>query len=275
MDHSLQIEYEERIRHLEAALLSSRLDKYSFDSADFSTLSYWNNKDKNDLPGEIWRIIPGFGERYQASSFGRIKSLFSNKKSNINAILSQSPYYGYLRTYICGPDKQSSVACHKLIASAFLPNPENKPLVNHINSIRSDNRVINLEWCTYSENTIHSFKHGNAAPLLGSNNGSSKLNESQVMEIFNSTDNIYQLAIKYGVSQPNISCIKTGKSWSHLTKKKYEKEKFKSLSVDEIISIYISLDRITDLAKKYNVSSSVICNIKSQKTYQSITANLT
>lgn len=63
---------------------------------------------------------------------------------------------------------------HRLVAQAFIPNPENKPCINHINWIKDDNRVENLEWCTYSENSIHAIQSWLNKPRLWSDNKLSK-----------------------------------------------------------------------------------------------------
>lgn len=67
---------------------------------------------------------------------------------------------GYLHLSLTNKNKSISSYCHRLVAMAFIPNPENKPTVNHINGIKTDNRVENLEWTTYSENHKHAFKIG-------------------------------------------------------------------------------------------------------------------
>ena len=116
---------------------------------------------------EIWRDVEGY-DNYLVSSQGNVKSKerFSShmprpghKKSVLlNQHVGTRRGYALIKIYKKGIFKSASV--HRLVAKAFLPNPKNKPQVNHINSIRHDNRVENLEWVTVSENIIHGYKFG-------------------------------------------------------------------------------------------------------------------
>ena len=67
---------------------------------------------------------------------------------------------GYMVTYLRAGDKPTTFQVHRLIAQTFIPNPENKPQVNHINGLKNDNRVENLEWCTLQENITHAKQNG-------------------------------------------------------------------------------------------------------------------
>lgn len=136
-------------------------------------MGYWKNKQLKNLTEivdgvpviEEWKDIPGWEGAYQVSSFGRVKSLprtFIAKDNHVwvvkEKIRSQSfDGDGYLQVYLSVRQYRKMVKPHRFVAKLFVPNPDNKPTVNHKKGVKVDNMAWALEWCTHSENEKHSY----------------------------------------------------------------------------------------------------------------------
>lgn len=100
---------------------------------------------------EEWKSIPGFEGIYQISSEGRVKNAYGRM------LKPETTRNGYQRIRLFDGKKY---LLHRLVASTFIPNLENKEVVNHKNGVKTDNRVENLEWSTWSENVKHAYATG-------------------------------------------------------------------------------------------------------------------
>jgi len=107
---------------------------------------------------EIWKPVVGYETRYEVSNLGNIRSTYFRVKRNKK--LYQDKIYPRLILQIKASGKTKALKVHRVVAQAFIPNPENKPCVNHIDNNSSNNSVSNLEWCTLKENTAHCVKSG-------------------------------------------------------------------------------------------------------------------
>lgn len=113
---------------------------------------------------EIWKDVPGYEGRYQVSNLGNVKSLPKEKKGTLGGsyvtaekILSAATVNGYKKALLYKDGKRIFHSVHRLVAIAFLDNQLAE--VNHINGVKTDNRVENLEWCSSQQNVIHSHKN--------------------------------------------------------------------------------------------------------------------
>lgn len=98
---------------------------------------------------EIWKDIEGYDGDYQVSSLGRVKSLKNGKERILKPYKLNT---GYLSINLCKNGKKKASRINRLVAEAFLPNPENLPEVDHLNDNRTDNRAENLQWISRVEN---------------------------------------------------------------------------------------------------------------------------
>lgn len=148
----------------------------------------WLNID--DLPGEEWKDIEGFEGLYQISNYGRVKSLsrltkFYSKERYIPEIIRKNGIdkNGYQILPLNRNGKKYTKKIHRLVAQAFIPNPENKPCVNHKDTNVKNNNMDNLEWCTVLENIQYCCelgKHYN--PTVGRFRGDNPLSKKVIQK---------------------------------------------------------------------------------------------
>lgn len=112
---------------------------------------------------EVWKDVAGYEGRYQVSNAGRVKSLGrvtelngGRRRVEPEVIMKYTLRSGYPTLILRRPGERRSAQIHRLVAQAFLPNPDGLPVVNHIDFDPTNNRVENLEWCTTRDNVRHS-----------------------------------------------------------------------------------------------------------------------
>ncbi len=116
---------------------------------------------------EIWKDIPGREGVYQVSNLGRVRTLDRTvmcgeriKKHIPNKVMATRKHAGYTNVTLRIGGKTTSCTVHRLVAKAFIPNPQNLPCVNHIDGDKGNNAADNLEWCGYSHNMKHAYDSG-------------------------------------------------------------------------------------------------------------------
>lgn len=176
---------------------------------------------------EQWRDVKGLKGFYQISDRAAVKSL-PRKIVTSHGVIRRvfgcilRPYKsrnGYLTVKIGTSQRDKKhYFIHKMIAKAFIPNPNNKKHINHIDGNKLNNKISNLEWCTLKENIQHAFRTGLTVSAKGEAAGRAKLSNKQVLEILNSNLTSRQLGKIYSVSKTSVWAIKTGLSWNHITK---------------------------------------------------------
>ena len=170
-----------------------------------------------DLDGEIWRDIKGFEGHYQISNYGRVKSF---KTGEVKILKPHVDKDGYLQICFCDNGKHKWFKIHCLVAMAFIPNPENKETVNHIDGCKMNNFVGNLEWNSSRENTRHAVNTG--LMKSGVDSYRAKLNREQVIwcrKMYTQNDKkfgVSALAEICGISRRTMHDVVTGKTYKNV-----------------------------------------------------------
>ena len=178
---------------------------------------------------EEWKPVKGFEGLYEVSNLGQVRSLDRLRKNvkgmaKINGRIITGNHGGkhYYQVALRKDGKKKYMSVHRLVAEAFIPNPDGKSQVNHIDGNKQNNVVSNLEWVTPSENILHSFETG-LNTHIGEKNIQAKLTREQVAEIKKlyvkggKEYGVRPLARKYGVSAPAIRAIVKGLTWRGVT----------------------------------------------------------
>lgn len=167
-----------------------------------------------NLQNEVWEDIKE-ATGYQVGNMGRIKSLNKHDEIGRHHLLKlrEARKDSYLKVDLDKYNWRPSV--HRLVALYFVPNPENKPFVNHKDGNKQNNVYHNLEWVTRSENNKHACE-----VLKKTKTKEQRLKHNEVLYILISTETVQSLCIKYNVSATTIWGIKTGRTWNKITKMK-------------------------------------------------------
>jgi len=133
---------------------------------------------------EIWKDIPGYNGKYCVSNLGNVMSRNYLNTGIDRPLVLKKHHSGYIFVRLCNGAgvKQKNITVHRLVANAFIPNPLNKPCVNHIDGNKANNRVDNLEWVTYKENTEHAIEHGLQNPHNNNRHGKGNSNSRKVCQ---------------------------------------------------------------------------------------------
>lgn len=171
---------------------------------------------------EVWKDIIGYEGLYQVSNFGRVKSLqrkASGRKNIVNERMLKPQFNGeYYHFGISKNGIQKIVLIHRIVASHFIPNPENKPEVNHLNGDKSCNEDWNLAWATEKENCKHAREVLNKKPGTGIWN-QRKLTEAMVVDIlamYNTGSSQVEIAKNYNITKRNINDVIKRRIWKQV-----------------------------------------------------------
>lgn len=171
---------------------------------------------------EEWRAVPGFGDHYEASSFGRVRAKAREVAKNTryggvmiqryeSRLLNPSTEKGYLRVHLGFDGKKTKAWVHTLVLLAFSRQPAEGEVCRHLNGVRDDNRPENLSWGSHLENMADRQAHGNY--LTGERHAMAKLTREAVDLIRSSPLSGADLSRQLGIGQSQISRIRRGENW--------------------------------------------------------------
>lgn len=198
----------------------------------------------DDNTAEEWMDVVGYEGLYKVSSDGRIKSYHTKFKKPIILKTSMTTT-GYRKVELVKDKTKKSLKVHRLVAEAFIPNKENKPYVNHLDSDPLNNNVNNLEWCTQKENMIHSAIFGNHKSFAWKN-------KEQVISDYISGKSIRHLAKKYAGN--SCATIKNVLKREGVRIRSVSEQRMKyKYSREEMVSMFEQGLRNVDIAKRLEI----------------------
>jgi hypothetical protein len=160
--------------------------------------------------------ITGY-EMYLVSSEGAVTNTRTGR-----VLKAETTFYGYARITVSFEGKIKRFSVHRLVAEHFVPNPDNKPVVNHLDGVKLNNSASNLEWCTHSENHQHAYLHG--LSRKGSERSSALLDEEAVHKVCQMfcegipRGQILAAGIHPELKKHMVDNIRRRRTWKHVSK---------------------------------------------------------
>ena len=222
--------------------------------------------------------INGF-PNYTITRCGRIFTYSYGYRKEKKTVLNKVGYYRVGLWNNSG--KPTNFSVHRLIATHFIPNPEGKPCVNHKNGVKHDNRVENLEWCTYAENTQHAYETGLAEGLKGEDSCLSKYEETSIRDVCKLLEvgelTPTEIAEKVDIPINRVYAIIYKSSWAHVieeydikrTKKKHLKKLDESV-VRDICGMLNAGHTAKEISDECGFNYHTVWQIKSGRRYGSM-----
>jgi hypothetical protein len=235
-------------------------------------------------PKEEWRAVVGFEGKYEVSSIGRVRSIarFKRKSRELYLIepniLTPTMNNGYYNVVLNGVNGKRSAKVHQLVLEAFVgPRPDGM-ITRHLNGVRDDNRVENLAWGTFKENSDDMRRHGTMC--LGRAVPGAKLSEEAVMDILTGRLSVLKFAEFYGVHPSTVDRIRQGLRWRHALppespqslSPRRGKQFNPKLTEDQVREVLRSSERNSVIARRLGVSKDAIERIRARKAWRHVEA---
>jgi len=180
------------------------------------------------MDNEIWKSVKGYEGLYEVSNFGRMKSLSKKVRNGANSYCVRKEIIltgtisnkGYVKVILVKDGQKQQYSVHRIVMMMFVPNPNNMPQVNHLDTNKQNNAVSNLEWCDGSRNMKHACKNGLRDFLKGETHPTAKLSTKEVLEIRRIWDTnmvkIHEIAEIFNITYANAQSIVKRHSWKHI-----------------------------------------------------------
>jgi len=187
----------------------------------------WGGYDNLNMPGEIWKQIPGYEGLYEISNLGRARSMprvllesrGHTRKYRSKILEGSMNEQGYRSVMLCKDFVQVLHAVARLVAKAFIPNPDDRAEVNHKNGNKLDNSMDNLEWSTHQENCIH--RNAVLKKNIGEKHRLAKMTNEQVISMRKMREetglSCRIIAERHGLKDAaSIHGAIRGRTWKHI-----------------------------------------------------------
>lgn len=226
---------------------------------------------------ETWKDLPGWEGYYAVSTEGRVKRLAGSPRCKVDRVLKLMPNpRGYLTVSPVRQGwKQRPMMAHRLVLETFCDRPTPKHLPNHINGIKTDNRLENLEWVTHAQNIQHAYDTGLHRKYKGSEASAAKLNEADVVAILaRVAKRDYRKAIcaDYGIALKTLDQIVSGNNWRHVARPDMSGKRIgrRILVEDDVTQIRLLLGQglsCRAIGEQFGVTGPTIWHIKDGRTW--------